>query len=130
VGIISISLDEDTEQKIGKIQEMARFKGRSELVRKAVQDLYNNLVGLERLTGQVTAVIVVRHAHDQEAQISQLTHEHSSVITAQLHNKIDSTDCVQVLHANGSSTDILKLHKDLKATSKTKDVRIIPQKQV
>jgi metal-responsive CopG/Arc/MetJ family transcriptional regulator len=70
MGIISCSLDEETEDKIDFIQENSAFDGRSELIRKAISEMYEETKRKQGLTGKINAVIFVQHSHESEHKVS------------------------------------------------------------
>jgi metal-responsive CopG/Arc/MetJ family transcriptional regulator len=64
--IISLSMDEETLEKIDEIEEKSSFKGRSELIRKAVENLHQEVSEREKIEGRMNAVIIARHPHRKE----------------------------------------------------------------
>ena len=125
--IISLSLDEDTKQKIEEIQRMGSFNGRSELIRKAIENLHIDLKTRERLQGQLNAIIVVRHPHNHDQNIAHLSHKHDSIIKTQLHSKLDEDSCLEVFHTEGSADKILDFYNKLEGSKNTESVTLLPQ---
>lgn len=127
--IISLSLDNKTLEKIEEIQEKSSFNGRSELFRKAISDLYEDTVERDKLEGKLNAVIVVRHPHEREHKVSEISHQFDSVITTQLHNKLDNEKCLEVFHIDGPADDVIRFYNELNGSKHTESVNILPQNQ-
>lgn len=125
--IISLSLDEATLEKIDKIQENGSFNGRSELIRKAVENLHQELISNEKLEGRLNAVIVARHPHSHEQKIAAIAHDFDSVITTQLHSKLDGDNCLEVFHTNGPADEVIEFYNRLEGSKNTESVNILPQ---
>ncbi len=125
--IISLSLDEETLGKIDEIQEEASFTGRSELIRKAVENLHQEVQENQRLEGKLNAVIIARHPHMKEQEIAEIAHQFNEVITTQLHSKLDGENCLEVFHTNGRAEDVIEFFNELEGSKHTESVNILPQ---
>ena len=125
--IISLSLDESTEEKITEIQENSNFNGRSELIRKAIENLHRDMTNNQKLEGMLNAVIVARHPHKREQKIAEIAHGFDSVITTQLHSKLDGDNCLEVFHTQGSADKIIDFYNKLEGSKNTESVSILPQ---
>ena len=126
--IISLSLDGETLSKIDEIQEKASFNGRSEMIRKAIEGLHQELIERENVKGDINAVIVVRHPHKHEHGISNISHSFDEVITTQLHNKLNNEKCLEVFHVKGDAEKIVELQNQLEGSKHTEAVDILIQK--
>ncbi len=127
--IISLSLDEGTRDKIEEIQEKTSFTGRSELIRKAVENFHSEVEEKQRLKGELNAVIVVRHPHKKEQRIAHISHDFDNVITTQLHSKLDGENCLEVFHTHGKAEKIIDFYNELEGSKHTESVTILPQTQ-
>jgi CopG family nickel-responsive transcriptional regulator len=127
--VISLSLDEETLSKIEEIQEEGNFNGRSELIRKAVEGLHQEVKEKSKIEGNLNAVIIVRHSHENERKIAEISHEFDEVITTQLHSKLDSEKCLEVFHTNGKAQEVIKFYNNLNGSKNTEAVNILPQNQ-
>ena len=125
--IISLSMDEATLEKIEEIQREGSFNGRSELIRTAVENLHQEVKDNQKLEGKLNAVVVARHPHHGERKISDIAHEHDSVITTQLHSKLNGDNCLEVFHTNGSAEKVISFYNDLEGSKYTESVNILPQ---
>jgi CopG family nickel-responsive transcriptional regulator len=125
--IISLSLDEETLEKIDRIQEESSFNGRSELIRKAIENLHQEVKNNQKLEGKLNAVIVTRHPHKREQKIAQTAHKYDDVITTQLHSKLDGDNCLEVFHTQGPADRVIKFYNELEGSKSTESVNILPQ---
>jgi len=125
--IISLSIDEETQNKIENIQEKASFNGRSELFRTAIENLSQKIEENNNLEGEINAVIVVRHSHNKEQNIAHTSHEYDDIITTQLHSKLDTENCLEVFHTNGKADKVIKFYNRLEGSKHTESVNILPQ---
>ncbi|QGA79921.1 CopG family ribbon-helix-helix protein [Candidatus Nanohalobium constans] len=125
--IISLSLDEETLEKIDEIQEEASFNGRSELIRKAVENLHQEVEDNQSLEGELNAVIVVRHPHKKEERIAHISHDFDDVVTTQLHSKLDGQVCLEVFHTNGKAERVINFYNELEGSKHTESVNMLPQ---
>jgi len=125
--VISLSIDYETLEKIGEIQENSSFNGRSELIRKAIENLHQETSNREKLEGKLNAVIISRHEHSNEQNIAKIAHKHDSILTTQLHSKIDTEKCLMIFHTNGPAKNVINFYNKLQGSKKTRSVNILPQ---
>jgi CopG family nickel-responsive transcriptional regulator len=125
--IISLSLDEQTLEKIDEIQEKASFDGRSELIRTAVENLHQEVEDKNSLEGQLNALIIARHPHKKEQRIAQIAHEYDQIVTTQLHSKLNGKNCLEVFHTQGKADNIINFYNKLEGSKHTESVNILPQ---
>ncbi|MFP4038885.1 MAG: CopG family ribbon-helix-helix protein [Candidatus Nanohaloarchaea archaeon] len=127
--VISLSIDEETLQKIEEIQEKGSFNGRSELIRKAVEGLHQQVKDRGNLSGEMNAVIVVRHPHEHEGGISDISHEFDGIVTTQLHSKLSEEKCLEIFHIHGDAEEAIDFYNRLEGSKHTESVNILPQNQ-
>lgn len=125
--IISLSLDEETMGKIEEIQQESSFNGRSELFRKAIENLHQETINNQSLSGELNAVVVVRHPHKKEQRIGSIAHNFDDVITTQLHSKLDGENCLEVFHTDGKADRVIDFFNELEGSKHTEAVNILPQ---
>lgn len=125
--IISLSVDEETLEKIEEIQEKGAFNGRSELLRKAIENLHHEVGDNDNLEGHLNAVVVSRHPHQEEQGIAEISHGHDNVITTQLHSKLDNDKCLEIFHTDGPAKEVIEFFNELEGSKHTESVSILPQ---
>jgi CopG family nickel-responsive transcriptional regulator len=125
--IISLSMDEETLEKIEEIKQNSAFNGRSELFRKAIENLHQEAIENQNVEGKMNAVVVARHPHSHEQKIASIAHEYDDVIITQLHSKLDGENCLEVFHTNGLATKVIQFYNELEGSKNTEAVNILPQ---
>lgn len=125
--VISLSVDDETLEKIEEIQNSSSFNGRSELFRKAIEGLHQEVNERKKLEGNLNAVIITRHPHKNENNISDISHSFDSIITTQLHSKLDNDKCLEVFHTDGTAEEVIEFYKSLEGSKHTESVNILPQ---
>jgi CopG family nickel-responsive transcriptional regulator len=125
--IISLSIDDETLDKIEEIRESASFNGRSELIRKAIENLHQETADREDLEGRLNAVIIARHPHSHEQKIAEISHHFDDVITTQLHSKLSNDKCLEVFHTDGPAEEVIGFYNKLEGSKETESVNILPQ---
>lgn len=125
--IISLSTDDETLNKLEEIQENSSFNGRSELIRKAIENLYQETSDREELEGRLNAVIIARHPHQNEQNIAEISHDFDDILTTQLHSKLSNEKCLEVFHTDGSADKVIEFYNRLEGSKDTESVNILPQ---
>ncbi len=125
--VISLSIDDETLDKIEEIQESSSFNGRSELIRKAIENLHQEASDREELEGRLNAVIIARHSHSKEQKIAEISHEFDDILTTQLHSKLSNDKCLEVFHTDGSADKVIEFYNQLEGSKDTESVNILPQ---
>jgi metal-responsive CopG/Arc/MetJ family transcriptional regulator len=123
--VISISLDEESVDRIDRVQEMGMFAGRSELVRTAVQHLEQSLTGVADVEGEVNAVIVVTHPHRGDRTLTDLSHRFEAVIDTQLHNALEEGKCLEMFHVRGDAKPIRQFYYAIQGSKHTDSAEIV-----
>jgi Predicted transcriptional regulators containing the CopG/Arc/MetJ DNA-binding domain and a metal-binding domain len=125
--VISLSIDDKTLDKIEEINESASFNGRSELIRKAIENLHQETSDREKLEGELNAVIIARHSHSKEQKIAEIAHKFDNILTTQLHSKLTNDKCLEVFHTTGSADRVIEFYNKLEGSKNTESVNILPQ---
>lgn len=125
--IISLSIDEETLDKIEEIKENASFNGRSELIRTAIENLHQEIEKNHSLEGDLTAVVVVRHPHSREQKVARISHSYDDIVTTQLHSKLDGQNCLEVFHTDGRAERVIEFYNELEGSRHTGSVNMLPQ---
>ncbi len=125
--VISLSIDDETLDKIEEIQENSSFNGRSELIRTAIENLHQETADREDLEGRLNAVIIARHSHSSEQKIAEISHDFDDILTTQLHSKLSNDKCLEVFHTDGPADKVIEFYKQLEGSKHTESVNILPQ---
>lgn len=125
--VISLSIDDETLDKIEEIRESSSFNGRSELIRKAIENLHQETSDRQELEGDLNAVIIARHSHSKEQKIAEISHEFDDILTTQLHSKLSNDKCLEVFHTDGTADRVIDFYNRLEGSKDTESVNILPQ---
>lgn len=123
--IISLSMDEESRRKLEYIEENSAFDGRSELIRKAISELYEQTQRTQGLTGEINAAVFVTHPHSSEDKIAEISHGNDDIVLTQLHNKLDDHACLEVFLVEGDAEEVVNFHDELKGSSATQKVELV-----
>jgi metal-responsive CopG/Arc/MetJ family transcriptional regulator len=113
MAILSISIDDETLERLNSIQRVLGFKSRSKLLRNAVLGALKEYETLESLTGNVQSVFVLTYKQREKSHVSDLLHKFEGSIQAELHQHSGGT-CIDVLGVNASAEGTRKLFGALK----------------
>jgi len=116
--VVSISLNNTLLEKIEALEEEMEFSGRSEVIRTALRNFIEEKKELEKLQGEKTAVLTVKHVNDAGLDI----HDFQGLIRSQLHDHDKSGDCIQVFVVSGNVEKIIELKESLESESKVENV--------
>lgn len=83
--IISISLDDETDIELKKMQKQFNFKSRSKLLRSALNSMLSEYRFLDSLKGHVDAVYMLTYKSDDKDRISDILHEFEDLIKTAIH---------------------------------------------
>jgi Predicted transcriptional regulators containing the CopG/Arc/MetJ DNA-binding domain and a metal-binding domain len=125
--VISLSIDDETLDKIEEINESANFNGRSELIRKAIENLHQETSEREELKGRLNAVIIARHSHSSEQRIAEISHDFDEILTTRLHSKLSNDKCLEVFHTDGPADEVISFYNRLEGSKDTESANILPQ---
>ncbi|MFX1577882.1 MAG: CopG family ribbon-helix-helix protein [Promethearchaeota archaeon] len=123
--IISISLDNQDLQMLDRLQSTAGFPNRSELLRQAVRTLATEFQDIEKLTGEISAVLTIVYGKKGKGIESNfLLHRQAALIDALLHSHTIDGKCIEVIIVNGQAEDVRELVKSLKGNRKIVTVKV------
>lgn len=117
----SVSLDAALLERFDRQTRRARYPTRS----KAIADLMReSLVRGEWKSGdEVAAAIVMvydHHRHDLTHRLTEIQHDHQSLIIASQHVHLDHHNCLEVVVVRGRPADVESLSDRLRATKGVK----------
>ncbi|MBI5047076.1 hypothetical protein HZC07_05100 [Candidatus Micrarchaeota archaeon] len=83
--IISMSIDDETLQKLEKVQDKFGFKSRSKLLRATLNSLLNEYQVLDSLKGHSDAVFMITYKDNEKHKISDALHKFEDCIKTVIH---------------------------------------------
>ena len=123
--IVSISLTNADLKALDELQSKGGYSNRSDLVRRALRLLANEVVDLEQFEGDISAVITIVYSKQGKGMESNfLLHRQARLITALLHSHTVNGECIEVMVLNGPARDIQRLVKRLEGNRKIHTVKL------
>ena len=123
--IISVSIDGETLEELDSIEKSFGFSGRSEAVRAGVRSLAAENKGVEKLAGEIKAVLLLVHEERAEGSASGLAHEFEDVISTQIHSNLKIGKCLEIFVLSGNAERIRGLFRQAKASKKMEYARLV-----
>jgi len=114
--ILSFSLNDETNDALLEIQKTLNFSGRSETMRAAIRALVKENESLSKLKGDVSVVLVLTHAHQNN--IAKLVHKYEGVVVTHIHQHVKER-CVEIFLLKGNANKIKEIFQ---VVSKTKGI--------
>lgn len=119
--IVSISLNDTILEEISRIQEEQGYSGRSEVIRAGLRLLISESKNSEKLTGDIKAILILIHPHENEQIVSDIKHEFKGVTKTQIHNHFREDKCLEIFVLDGNAEKIREMIR-LFQTSKKMDL--------
>ncbi len=107
--IISVSLSPDLLKKVDRLQGDVGYRGRSAVIRDALQLLIKETRDRSGLSGTVNCVLLVSHDEHREQETSEIKHDYTDVIQTQIHSGLSSGRCLEVFICKGDAQRIKDL---------------------
>jgi len=123
--IISASIDEETLAELDAIEKTLGFSGRSEAIRAGVRSLVAESKSVERLSGEIKAVLLLVHEEKMEKNASVLAHEFEDVVSTHIHSNLKHEKCLEILVLAGSAERIRELFRSAKAGRKMEYAKLV-----
>lgn len=116
--ILSISIDDETLERLNEIQKLLGFKSRSKMLRNAILGMAKEYEALDTLKGNVESVFILTYAEFKKNNISDMLHRFEDAIKTELHQHNSGT-CIDVLNIN---TDAKRMREIFSALKRNKSI--------
>jgi len=123
--VVSLSFPEQMIKEMDKVQDSLGFTGRSELVRSAIRLLLQNVTEKNALAGEVTAVIVVTHAKENEEPVTRIKHRYDDIIRTHIHNKVSRSNCIELFLLEGQGPKVASMASDFQKEDDVRTVKLV-----
>jgi len=123
--IISVSLSDKILKELDLIQKDLGFSGRSETIRAAVKMLITENKEKQKLTGNLSATLLIIHNKKYEETITNTKHEFEDIIITQTHNHLQEDRCLEIFILNGDASRIKQLVRSFRKNGKIDCVKLI-----
>ncbi|WP_100183020.1 CopG family ribbon-helix-helix protein [Candidatus Nitrosotenuis aquarius] len=123
--IVSISLNEEILSEIDKLQKSLGFSGRSEVIRAGIRTFVSEEKQKNELSGKQHAILLVIHDDEYDDIVSDIKHDYETLITTQLHSKIDGERCMELFILDGDSKQIKEITQGFQTNKNMDTVKLI-----
>lgn len=123
--IVSFSVNEKLIEEIDELQKELGFSGRSETIRAGIRMLIADSREKEKLTGNISSVLLLIHGEKEEAVVSEIKHRFEDVVNTQVHNHLRGNKCLEVFVLGGSASRIKKMADLFRSSGKMDYVKLI-----
>ena len=123
--IISLSLNDTILEEIDKIQKEEGYSGRSELVRAGLRLLISESKNSENIFGEIKAILILIHNHDDEQVVSDIKHDFKGVTKTQIHSHIREDKCLEIFVLEGTAKKIKEMVRLFQTSKKMDLIKLI-----
>ncbi|WEU40084.1 MAG: CopG family ribbon-helix-helix protein [Candidatus Odinarchaeum yellowstonii] len=123
--IISLSLNDEILQRVEKLRKELGFTGRSELIRAGLRMLIADSVEKDQLEGKIHSVLLLIHDSEAEDFVSELKHEYTDIINAQIHSKTRQNKCLEIFIIEGDAKKVKELANRYITSDKIEYVKLL-----
>lgn len=122
MGVVSISMPDELEERIDEYAEQHGYSGRSEVVREAARNLLGEFED-ERLEDRdLMAVVTVLFDYETtsiEERMIHLRHDHESIVVSNFHSHVGDHYCMELFVLEGDLEEISQFVGEVRATQET-----------
>ena len=123
--IISLSLNNKILEDIDKIQKDQGYSGRSELIRAGLRLLISESKNSENIFGEIKAILILIHNHDDEQVVSDIKHNFKGVTKTQIHNHFKEDKCLEIFVLEGKAEKIKEMVRLFQTSKKMDLIKLI-----
>ncbi|MCL1979333.1 MAG: ribbon-helix-helix protein, CopG family [Methanomassiliicoccaceae archaeon] len=125
MGIVSISLNEESLESLDDIQERFGLKGRSEAVRKAINSAKAEAQMIEGLEGMVEGVLIIVKKDHSDPWMNLIQAKHENEIKTQLHSHLKNHKCLEVMVIACEAEKLSSLLREIHSAGKADYVTFV-----
>ena len=125
MGIVSISLDDESIQSLDKITESLGLKGRSEAVRMSIKSAIAELKEISTFEGLVEGVMIIVHEHHSNSWVSQIQHHYEELIKTQLHSHLQNRKCLELMIISGDGKRVGEMMQEIHSAGEANYLKFV-----
>lgn len=122
--IISMSITEDLLKELEVAEKDQEFSGRSDFIRKAISKLIAEQKSKTYLTGNVDAVLMIKHPEKNAEKVSALRHRHQNLIQTHIHTHLENHHCLELFMLKGQGEKIKSMTKEFESSKRVDLVKL------
>jgi CopG family nickel-responsive transcriptional regulator len=125
MAIISASIDDETLAELDTLCKALSFSGRSEAIRAGIRSLAAESADVEKLSGEIKAVLLIVHEEKAEKSASHLAHVFEEIVATHIHANLKRGKCLEIFVLSGGSERIRSLYRAAKGSRKMDYARLV-----
>ncbi|NLV12802.1 CopG family ribbon-helix-helix protein [Haloarcula argentinensis] len=125
MGVVSISMPDELEERIDTFADEHGYTGRSEVVREAVRNLMGEFEDKRLEDRKLMAIVTVLFDYETttvEEKMMHLRHDHESIVASNFHSHVGDRYCMELFVLEGQLEDISAFVGKVRATKDTLSV--------
>ncbi|MCL2032897.1 MAG: ribbon-helix-helix protein, CopG family [Methanomassiliicoccaceae archaeon] len=125
MGIVSISLNDESIEALEDIQRRFGLKGRSEAVRVAINAAKAEAKVIEGMEGMIEGVLIIVKKDHSDPWMNLVQAKHENEIKTQLHSHLRDHKCLEVMVISGEAEKLSAMLKEIHSTGKADYVTFV-----
>jgi CopG family nickel-responsive transcriptional regulator len=125
MGVVSISMPDELEERIDTFGEEHGYTGRSEIVREAVRNLLSEFEDKRLEDRELMAIVTVLFDYETtsvEERMMNLRHNHEELVVTNFHSHVGNHYCMELFVLEGGLENISTFVGKIRATRDTVSV--------
>ncbi|MFB6087121.1 MAG: nickel-responsive transcriptional regulator NikR [Haloarculaceae archaeon] len=125
MGVVSISMPDELEERVDQFAEDHGYTGRSEVVREAVRNLMSEFEDERLEDRELMAIVTVMFDYETtsvEEKMMHLRHDHEGLVESNFHTHVGDHYCMELFVLEGELEDISTFVGKVRATRDTLSV--------
>ncbi|MBE6517904.1 MAG: ribbon-helix-helix protein, CopG family [Thermoplasmata archaeon] len=125
MGIVSISLDNESIESLDMITSTLGLKGRSEAVRLAIRSAVAELKENDDFEGTVEGVMIIVHEHHCNQWVNIIQHRYNDAIKTQMHSHLNNGKCLELMIISGEGDSIKNMMREIQSTGEARYLKFV-----
>ena len=125
MGIISISLDDESVEALDTVASALGLKSRSEAVRLAIRSAVAELKENDDFEGTVEGVMIIVHEHHCNQWVNIIQHRYNEAIKTQLHSHLRNGKCLELMIISGDGQSIKDMMREILSTGEARYLKFV-----
>ncbi|MBR1973869.1 MAG: CopG family ribbon-helix-helix protein [Candidatus Methanomethylophilaceae archaeon] len=125
MGIVSVSLDDESMESLDAIVSAFGLKGRSEAVRLAIRMAVAELKDDDDFNGPVEGVMIIVHEHHCNQWVNLIQHRYNEAIKTQMHSHLKNGKCLELMIISGDGKSIKDMMHEIQSTGEAKYLKFV-----
>jgi len=122
MGVVSVSMPDELEERINEFGEEHGYTGRSEIVREAVRNLLSEFEDRRLEDRELMSIVTVLFDYETtnvEERMMHLRHDHDHLVVSNFHSHVGNHYCMELFVLEGQLADISTFVGKIRATRDT-----------